>query len=47
MIFTEGTQKDTVTMPPNEVARRIVMRIKLDKRWTDKLLTWPESGMGY
>jgi hypothetical protein len=23
------------------------MRIKLDKRWTDQLLTWPESGMGY
>ena len=23
------------------------MRIKLDKRWTDRLLTWPESGMGY
>lgn len=23
------------------------MRIKLDKRWTDLLLTWPESGMGY
>ena len=23
------------------------MRIRLDKRWTDQLLTWPESGMGY
>ena len=23
------------------------MRIKLDKRWTDRLVTWPESGMGY
>ena len=23
------------------------MRIKLAKRWTDQLLTWPESGMGY
>jgi len=23
------------------------MRIKLEKRWTDRLLTWPESGMGY
>jgi hypothetical protein len=23
------------------------MRIKLDKRWTDRLLEWPESGMGY
>jgi hypothetical protein len=23
------------------------MRIKLDNRWTDLLLTWPESGMGY
>jgi hypothetical protein len=23
------------------------MRIKLDKRWTERLLTWPESGMGY
>ena len=23
------------------------MRIKLDQRWIDRLLTWPESGMGY
>lgn len=23
------------------------MRIKLDKHWTDRLLKWPESGMGY
>jgi len=23
------------------------MRIKLDRRWTDRLLEWPESGMGY
>lgn len=23
------------------------MRIKLDKRWTDQLLKWPETGMGY
>ena len=23
------------------------MRIRLDKSWTDRLLTWPESGMGY
>jgi hypothetical protein len=23
------------------------MRIKLEKHWTDRLLTWPESGMGY
>lgn len=23
------------------------MRIKLDERWTERLLGWPESGMGY
>lgn len=23
------------------------MTIKLDKRWTERLLGWPESGMGY
>lgn len=23
------------------------MRIKLDQHWIDRLLTWPESGMGY
>jgi hypothetical protein len=23
------------------------MRIKLEQRWTKKLLQWPESGMGY
>jgi hypothetical protein len=23
------------------------MRIKLDKPWTDRLLKWPETGMGY
>ncbi|HWB15890.1 MAG TPA: hypothetical protein VG538_05735 [Vicinamibacterales bacterium] len=23
------------------------MRIKLDKRWIDQLVKWPENGMGY
>jgi len=23
------------------------MRIKLEQRWIDRLLAWPESGMGY
>ena len=23
------------------------MRIKLDQKWIDRLLTWPESGMGF
>lgn len=23
------------------------MRIKIDKRWTDQLVRWPETGMGY
>lgn len=23
------------------------MRIKIDQRWIDRLLAWPESGMGY
>ena len=23
------------------------MRIRLDKRWTDQLVSWPEAGMGY
>ncbi len=23
------------------------MRLKLDRKWTEQLLVWPESGMGY
>ena len=23
------------------------MRLKLDRKWTEQLLAWPESGMGY